>query len=280
MAHTQRTRRTSPEVRRRSPIPMPAGEEREPPLTAWLRPSLLAPRPLERRDPRPPQRLLRLRQRLLTRPVRVAMVVSLVWRRVAAVAAVPKVLARAGLGWRPPLPVRPHARTTRLDGLPAAVMGQRCAEVWTRLPAQAAPSGFHPSWAPGREHCPVLASGEGSTLDARRQRTQVLRAREGVRRAGKTLVLVAACSHRPRGQRSTEDVAANDQRCAAGILAALPVGGLVVFDRGGCSFLWGDDGTAAPKFCVTRRREKTASRPVPVLSGSPYDRDARLPGGP
>lgn len=57
----------------------------------------LAPRQLERYDPRQPQRLIRMRQRLLTLPVMVAIIVSLVWRRIPAVAEVQEVLAREGL---------------------------------------------------------------------------------------------------------------------------------------------------------------------------------------
>jgi hypothetical protein len=276
MAHKQRTRRSSTDFRRRSQIPMPAVEEVEQHLTALLSPSLLAPRQLERRDPRQPQRLIRMRQRLLTLPVMVAIVVSLVWRRVPAVAEVQKVLAREGLLWIPPLQVSPQAITKRLDVLPAAVMGQLFAEVCTRLQAQAAPSVCHPSWAPVREHFPLMAIVDGSTLEALRKRTQVLRERDGVILAGKTLVMVEAFSHRPLWQLYTEDAAANDKRFAAEILAALPVGGLLVFDLGFFSFLWFDDFTGSQKFFVTRMREKTAYRTVQVLSGSPYYRDELL----
>jgi hypothetical protein len=57
-----------------------------------LSPSLLAPRQLEQRDPRQPQRLIRMRQQLLTLPVMVALNVSLMWRRMPSVAEVQKVL--------------------------------------------------------------------------------------------------------------------------------------------------------------------------------------------
>ena len=50
-------------------------------LVDLLTPALFAPRQLERRDPRNPERQIRLRTRILTLPVRVALVVSLVWRR-------------------------------------------------------------------------------------------------------------------------------------------------------------------------------------------------------
>src|SRR5919197_2212179 len=97
MAHKRTRPRPHAEFRHRSPIPMPAVEEVEQRLLDVLSPSLLAPRQLERRDPRQPQRLSRMRQRLLTLPVLVALMVSLVWRRVPSSAEIQKGLAREGV---------------------------------------------------------------------------------------------------------------------------------------------------------------------------------------
>jgi hypothetical protein len=200
MTHKQTRRRPHPDVRHRSQIPMPAVEDVAQRLTDVLSPSLLAPRQLERRDPRQPQRLIRMRQRLLTRPVMVAIIVSLVWRRLPALAEVQKVLAREGMLWVTPLRVSPLALTKRLDVLPAAVMGQLWAAVCARLQAQAPPVVPHPSWGPVQAHFPRLASVDGSTLAALRKKPQVLREREGVVLAGQIRVLVDACSHDPRWQ--------------------------------------------------------------------------------
>src|SRR5918995_4130642 len=117
MAHKQARPRPHAEFRHRSQIPMPAVEEVEQRLVELLSPSLLAPRQMERRDPRQPQRVIRMRQRLLTLPVIVAIVVSLVWRRVPSIAEVQKVLAREGLLGVAPLRVSPQAITKRLDVL-------------------------------------------------------------------------------------------------------------------------------------------------------------------
>ena len=138
-----------------------------------------------------------------------------------------------------------QALTKRLDGLPAAVMGQLFAEVCTRVQAQAAPCVPHPRGAPVRERFPLIAMVDGATLEALRQKTQVLRERAGLILAGKTLVMVAAFSHRPLWQHYTEDAAANDKRFATEILAARPVGGLLVFDLGFFSLLWFADFTGA-----------------------------------
>src|SRR4029453_10362029 len=97
MAHKHTRSRPHAEFRHRSQIPMPAVEEVEQRLLDVLSPSLLAPRQLERRDPRPPHRLIRMRQRLLTLPVIVAIMVSLVWRRGPSIAGGQKGFGPGGL---------------------------------------------------------------------------------------------------------------------------------------------------------------------------------------
>src|SRR6266849_5656717 len=105
MAHKHTRARPHAEFRHRSQVPMPAVEEVEQRLAELLSPALLAPRQMERYDPQQPQRVIRMRQRLLTLPVVVAIVVSLVWRRMPAVTEVQRVLAREGLLWVPPVRV-------------------------------------------------------------------------------------------------------------------------------------------------------------------------------
>lgn len=264
----------NPDFRHRVPVPVPAVEEVEQQLWALLSPSLLAPRLVERRDPHNPQRVIRLRARLLTLPVMVAIIVSLVWRRLGAMAEVCRVLAREGLLWVQPLQVSEQALAKRLDTLPAAVMGELFAEVCGRLQAQPLPTwpGLE-EWVPVRAHFPLIVLLDGSTLEALRKKTQALRGVAGTVLAGRMMVMVEAFSQRPCWQLYTEDAAANDKRFATEILAAVPRGGLVVFDLGFFSFLWFDDFTEQQKFLVTRLRHKTAYRTLAVLSQGPYYRD-------
>src|SRR5215471_21518547 len=81
MASKRRDPHPNPDLRHRVPGPLPPLAAVEAALGALLTPSLLAPRRLERRDPRNPERVIRLRARVLTLPVMVALMVSLVWRR-------------------------------------------------------------------------------------------------------------------------------------------------------------------------------------------------------
>lgn len=258
MAHQHTRSRPHAAFRHRAPLPMPAVEEVEQRLLAGLSPSWLAPRQLERRDPRQPQRRIRLRQRLLTLPVLVAIMVRLGWRRVPSIAEVQQVWAREGLVGLAPLQVSPQAITPRLAGRPAAGRGQRLAEGWARRQAQAPPAVPHPRWAPVRERCSLSARVEGSTREALRKKTQGLREREGLVLGGTRMVLGEACSHRPLWQLDTKDAAARDTRCATESMAALPMGGLLLCALGLCSFLWCDDLTDPQQCLVTRLREKIA----------------------
>lgn len=265
---------SNPDFRHRSQVPLPPVEEVEQRLWELLSPSLMAPRLLERRDPKDPRRLIRLRQRVLTLPVMVAIIVSLVWRRIPAVAEVQRVLAREGLLWVKPLKVSEQGLAKRLDTLPAEVMGQVFAEVCARLKTQPAVDlpGQEP-WAGVRALFPLIAIVDGSTLEALRKKTQALRAVEGAVLAGRIMVMVEAFSVCPLWQLYTEAATANDKRFAAQILAVLPEGGLLIFDLGFFSFLWFDDFTEQRKFFVTRMRQKTAYRTLQVLSQGPNFRD-------
>jgi hypothetical protein len=91
--------------------------------------------------------------------------------------------------------------------------------------------------------------------------------------------MVEAFPQRPLWQLYTEEAAANDTRFAPAIRTALPEGGVLMFDRGVFSFLWGEDGTEQPKDFVTRLRQNTAYRPTHGLSHGPSYRDELLEGG-
>lgn len=274
MARSKRNRHSNPDFRHRVPVPLPPVEEIEQELWALLSPSLMAPRLMERRDSQQTDRVIRMRARVLTLPVMVALIVSLVWRRLGAVAEVRRVLAQEGLLWVEPLQVSEQAISKRLDTLPAAVMGEVFAEVSSRLQAQPTPSwpGLE-DWQSVRDQFPLIACVDGSTLEALRKKTQALQAVSGLVLAGRMMVLVEAFGHRPVWQCYTEDAAANDKRFTPEILEAVPPGGLLIFDLGFFSFLGFDTFTDEQKFFVTRLRQKSAYKTVQVLDQGPYYRD-------
>jgi hypothetical protein len=280
MAKSSKRRRGNPDFRHRIPGPLPAIAEIEAELTALLTPALFAPRQLERRDPRNPDRLIRLRARILTLPVMVALVVSLGWRRLGSIAEVQRVVVQDGLLWVSPLQVSEQAIAKRLETLPASALAAVFTEVSARLQAQPPPQipGLE-RWTDVCTRFSRIAMVDGSTLEAIRKKTQLLQAQTGLVLAGRMMVMVEAFTHRPLWQLYTEDAAANDKRFAPEILAAVPLGGLLVFDLGFFSFLWFDDFTDQQKFFVTRLRQKTAYRITHVLAHRPYYRDELIEVG-
>jgi hypothetical protein len=280
MAKRRQRQHHNPDFRHRVPGPLPAVAEIEAELFALLTPALLAPRQLERDDPRNPQRRIRLRARILTLPVMVALVVSLVWRRLGSLAEVRRVLVQDGLLWVSPLQVSEQAIAKRLDTLPASALAAVFTEASARVQAQPPPQvpGLE-SWTAVRAQFPRLAMVDGSTLEAIRKKTQALQAQPGLVLAGRMMVMVEAFTHRPLWQLYTEDAAANDKRFAPEILTAVPLGGLLIFDLGFFSFLGFDDFTEQHKYFVTRLRQNTAYRSTLVLSHSPYYRDELIAVG-
>jgi len=280
MAKRNQRQHHNPDFRHRVPGPVPAVAEIEAALFALLSPALLAPRLLERSDPRNPQRRIRLRARILTLPVMVALVVSLVWRRLGSIAEVHRVLAQDGLLWVSPFQVSEQAIAKRLDTLPARALAEVFTEVSARLQTQPPPPLPHlERWTEVRARFARLAMGDGSTLEAIRKKTQTLQAQPGLVLAGRMMVMVEVFTHRPLWQLYTEDAAANDKRFAPEILAAVPEGGLLIFDLGFFSFLWFDDFTDQHKYFVTRLRQNTTYRTTHVLSHSPYYRDELIEVG-
>ena len=280
MAKSNKRRRGNPDFRHRIPGPLPAVGEIEAELTALLTPALFAPRQLERRDPRNPDRRIRLRARILTLPVMVALVVSLVWRRLGSIAEVQRVVVQDGLLWVSPLQVSEQAIAKRLDTLPASALAAVFTEVSARLQAQPPPQipGLE-CWTDVRAQFSRIAMVDGSTLEALRKKTQALQAQPGLVLAGRVMAMVEAFTHRPLWQLYTEEATANDKRFAAEILVAVPERGLLIFDLGFFSFLWFDEFTDQQKFFVTRLRQKTAYRITRVLSHGPYYRDELIEVG-
>ncbi len=210
----------------------------------------------------------------------VALVVSLVWRRLGSIAEVQRVVVQDGLLWISPLQVSEQAIAKRLDPLPASALAAVFCEVSARLQEQPAPElpGLE-RWTEVRARFSRIAMVDGSTLEALRKKTQTLQAQPGLVLAGRMMAMVEAFTHRPLWHLYTEDAAANDKRFATEILAAVPEWGLLIFDLGFCSFLWFDEFTDQHKFFVTRMRQKTAYRVTQVLAQSPYYRDELIAVG-
>lgn len=252
----------NPDFRARTNFPLPPVAEIEGRLRAMLTPGRFAVRRL---DPA----ASKLRERVLTLPVMAVLMVTLVWRQLPSLSEALRVVAREGLwGWAP-FQVSRQALSQRLGAIPATLCAQVYEEALARLRQPTEPrvqavslyARFTALWA-----------ADGSTLDALRRKLQELRAPK-TPLGGKMLAVVELCTRRPQQTWYTTTAQANDKSFCQQLLAALPVGGLVVFDLGWFSFPFFDALSEAGKSFVTRLRAKTAYKVVEVLGTGPHWRD-------
>lgn len=243
---------TNPDHARRTHVPAPSDAEIEQRLHDLVKPAVFAEVAYYRQ--------LGLRNRLLTLPVMVALVLALIWRRVPGVCTLQRMLARERILWTEPTVVSQPALSERFLTFPAVVFERVLARVLARLPArQAARTRPLPaalaSIAPRFHACYAL---DGTTLEALFRKLATLRERPDTPLAGHLGVAVDLISHLPAKLCWADDPATNDKALAPDLLGWLPPDSLVVFDLGYFAFWLFDALTSAHSWLVTRMRAKTS----------------------
>ncbi len=117
MSRKRPARAGNPDLRRATQVPGPEIASIEAKLWYWLTPESFKPSNLRSGDKK-------LRDRLLTLPVMMAVVLSLVYRRISGLSEVVRVLESEGLLWVDPFKVSKQALSKRLACLPADLFGQ------------------------------------------------------------------------------------------------------------------------------------------------------------
>src|SRR5437870_6876341 len=171
-------------------------------------------------------RRLGLRQRLLTLPVMVALVLSMIWRQVGAVGELVRLLRTEGFLWCSPVQVSQQALSERLRVFPAdlfrGVLHDLLPQMHTRWEARQRPLPRPIRWVRERYQRTLVV--DGSTLDALLRKVGQLREADTHPLAGRMTALLDLCSRLPRALWYEEDPQAHDQRFWDRILAALAVG--------------------------------------------------------
>ena len=183
-------------------------------------------------------RQLGLRERVLTLPVIVALVLSMIWRQIGSVATLLRLLNSEGFLWTSPVPVSEQALSQRLRTFPAElfwrVLEGLLPQLHERWQARQRPLPPELAWA--RAHYSAVLAVDGSTLDVLLRRVGLLRDRPDAPLAGRMAALLDLCSRLPRTLWYEPDPQAHDQRWWSQLLAALPPGALLVFDLGWTNF--------------------------------------------
>ncbi|MBD1927141.1 IS4 family transposase [Trichocoleus sp. FACHB-90] len=257
----------NPDLRRQTQVPCPPIEEIEQQLYSLLSPQSFKPLRLAKgKDNK------RWRERILTLPVMMAVVLSLVYRRIPSLREVLRVLALEGLLWLEALPVSVQALSKRLRSLPTELFAQVFEQVIERIQARKCVEIIPPMWQPVTASFTALWIADGSTLEELRKKLQALQG-EGTLLGGKMMMVVEAFTHRPVATWYTKQATAHDLNFTQQLLNKLPRGGLLIFDLGFFKFPWFDEFTENQKFFVTRLREKTAYQLNLCLSSGTYYRD-------
>ena len=223
----------------------------------------------------------KLRNRLLTLPAMMAIVVSLVWRQIPSLAEVLRVLEHEGLLWQSPLAVSRQALAKRLARLPvelfASLFNQVVQALRNRSSQRVTPAAS-PVLAGVAERFSAVWIADGSTLEALQKKLKELKSAP-LTLGGKIMMLVDAWTRQPLETFYTAQAKANDKTFVDRLIQQLPPGGLLLFDLGFFSFPFLDTFTAAGKFFLTRLRNKTHYRTRSVLSQGPRYRDELIQVG-
>ena len=208
-----------------------------------------------------------LRERILTLPVMMAFVLSLIWRHLGSVSEATRVLQEEGLLWASPREVTQAAVEQRLRGLPPILFEgvlldllPRMLERWRSRKRPLAPA---LAWA--ERHFTAVVALDGSTLDGLLRKVGLLRDGEGPVLAGRMAALLDLLSQLPRQVWYEEDWHAHDQRFYERVLSSLTAGMLLIFDLGFLNYARFDQLTEQGVFFLTRTTSNLASRTERVL---------------
>jgi hypothetical protein len=218
---------------------------------------------------------LGLRQRVLTLPVMVALVLTMIWRQIGSATELVRMLHQEGFLWCSPLRVSEQALSQRLRVFPAELFQRVLLEVLPQMQArwQARTRPLPPvlAWVQAR-YAQVLVV-DGSTLDALLRKVGLLREAEKHPLAGRMTALLELGSRLPRHLWYEEDPQAHDQRGWPEIQKVLVRGALVLYDLGYTHFTVFRELTQAGVFWLTRAKSNLAYTVERVLVETAQVRD-------
>jgi len=218
---------------------------------------------------------LGLRERTLTLPVMVALVLSMIWRQIGSVSTLLHLLNEEGFLWTAPVQVSEQALSQRLRVFPSVLFRDiflsLVPTLLERAQARKRPLSRELAWA--KKQFGYVLAADGSTLDALIRKVGLLKDRPDTPLAGRMTALLDLCARLPRQIWYEEEAAAHDQRHWPQILAAVPSGALLIVDLGYTNFPLFAQLTLAPITFVTRAKTNLVYQLARVLHQTPYARD-------
>jgi hypothetical protein len=219
---------------------------------------------------------LGLRARLLTLPVMVALVLSLLWRQIGSISELVRVVHTEAVLWVPPLrDLTQQALAQRLRSLPAALFNRVLQTILPVLQGrwQARQRPLPPAVAWAYAHFTAVLIADGSTLDVLLRKIGLLRDAVQAPLAGRMLAVLDLASRLPRQVWYDADPHGHDTRFWDRWLSAVPSGALVIFDLGFTDFARWATLTARNVTWLTRAKKNLKYEVVQVLVQTSTVRD-------
>jgi hypothetical protein len=188
-------------------------------------------------------RHLGLRGRLLSLPVMVAAVLTMLWRQVPSVCELTKLIGREDLFWTPKVKVSQQALSKRLLVFPAELFQSVLMDLLPTLRARwvARQRPLPASIVCARRTFSRIFAVDGSTLEALFRKLDALKEAPPGVLAGKICTVIDLATRLPEQLWFTQDAQAHDATFLAQILAFAQAGTLWIFDRGFYDFAFFDD---------------------------------------
>lgn len=214
-------------------------------------------------------RQLGLRERILSLPVRMAFMVSLLWRQLGSVREAVRVLREQGMLWVEPLGgVSFQAVLERINTLSADLFYRVMCEIWPQMQANAQKRTrpLPPSVAYVQGHFAPIWSVDGSVLDNILKKCGLLQDKVTAVLGGKITTIIDIITQVPAHIWYKEEAQAHDQTFWEQILAVLPAGTLLLFDKGLIDYAIFDRLSLMSVGFITRLKRKASYQVVTVLS--------------
>ena len=211
---------------------------------------------------------LGLRARILSLPVMVAFVVSLIWRQLGSVREAVRVLREEGMLWVEPLEtVSSQAMLERFNTLPAELFYNVLQEVLPQMQQKAVERQrpLPPAVTYARQHFTRIWSVDGSVLDNLLKKTGLLQEADKPVLAGKITTVVDVITQVPAHIWYKEDPHAHDQTFWELIFQVLVAGILLLLDKGYIDYAIFDRLTDKNVGFVTRMKKNASYQVIRLL---------------
>lgn len=220
-------------------------------------------------------RQMGLRERTLTLPVMMALLLSAVWRQIASVNELVRVIRDQAVLWEEPKQVSQQALSERFNTLPAVlflnVLNQLLPLMQQRWQRRERPLPPEIAWAQRRFAACLIV--DGSTLDALIRKVGLLRDLESHPLAGKMTALLHLGSQLPDKLWFDAQAASHDQGFWEVVIAHIRTGSLLLFDLGYTNFSRFRQLTQKEITFITRAKSNLKFEVDRVLVQTPVFRD-------